>query len=414
MKPDGETENSLKDILSGRIFPIEGVSKNKQIFENGAFKGLNDYISSNSSVNNDDVLNVKKVLVKAGHYEPNSRAGESVSNLSGYPDETFFNAIKSFQKDKGLLVDGVMKKGGETESALMNSFMEPSEKEKARLKKAGIYNKVRFMTEPVANKDNSQENKSSITQAQETNSQNKDVNKTLSKENSIDADKLTINDFGKKGEKCININTFQNTFPNKASAEAQRQGIVYREVNPDAGKNTAIYMANEMNKNSKEVQTETYKQNSSFYSDVNDNKKWDHKPQIKNEITNGLNVEIKKPRDGNPNIQPPVNYRSKDGTLHNVTTIKGDDKNVYDHDIWSNVHYGYVGRANESSKTFLKVGSFVEDLVKNRSFELKDLEAVNLGSKLWDKYGSKGIDITPEILNEESIKNKDKLSTYPR
>ncbi|MGD9638604.1 MAG: tlde1 domain-containing protein [Alphaproteobacteria bacterium] len=154
MKPDGETENSLKDILSGRIFPIEGVSKNKQIFENGAFKGLNDYISSNSSVNNDDVLNVKKALVEAGHYEPNSRAGESFSNLSGYPDETFFNAIKSFQKDKGLLVDGVMKKGGETEISLMNSFMEPSEKEKARLKKAGIYDKVRFMQEDPSNKEN--------------------------------------------------------------------------------------------------------------------------------------------------------------------------------------------------------------------------------------------------------------------
>ncbi|MDX1739023.1 MAG: peptidoglycan-binding domain-containing protein, partial [Alphaproteobacteria bacterium] len=40
--------------------------------------------------------------------------------ISPYPDKPLFSAIKHFQADNNLKVDGIMKPGGETENALIS------------------------------------------------------------------------------------------------------------------------------------------------------------------------------------------------------------------------------------------------------------------------------------------------------
>ena len=56
----------------------------------------------------DDVRKVKVALNKIGYYKT------PTYGLTPYPDENLFLAIKKFQKDKNLKVDGVVKPNGET------------------------------------------------------------------------------------------------------------------------------------------------------------------------------------------------------------------------------------------------------------------------------------------------------------
>lgn len=80
----------------------------------GLFKGG---VGNNMENNDDDVLRTKKALSSAGHYT------EPVEN--GILDRRLDTAIKSFQSENELKVDGVMKKGGETERYLMVETVRP-------------------------------------------------------------------------------------------------------------------------------------------------------------------------------------------------------------------------------------------------------------------------------------------------
>jgi peptidoglycan hydrolase-like protein with peptidoglycan-binding domain len=71
---------------------------------------LTGMIGNNLTNDEEDVLQVKSELFKRGYYT------KPVTN--GIIDVETTNAIKNFQKDKGLRVDGVMKPGGETEQAI--------------------------------------------------------------------------------------------------------------------------------------------------------------------------------------------------------------------------------------------------------------------------------------------------------
>ncbi len=208
--------------------------------------------------------------------------------------------------------------------------------------------------------------------------------------------------------KITNGEIIKKTYPNKSKIK----NITYREINPKAGENIANYMVKKMNDNFKSV-----KKNSlalpEFNNKVTDDGEWDYKKRLQNEITFGLKVKIKdKDRNGDA-IQPPTNYNSSKGTLHYVSSIKGGKDIVVDHDLWSNIHYGYVGKANKNSEWILKNGSRVNDLFKWR-IDSKDTEAVKLGFELYDKYGAKGKELTPEILKQEIIKNKNKLNVYSK
>ena len=65
-------------------------------------------LSQNGNANLDDVLAIKQALTSMGHYEVPKYG------YTPYPDKTLFEAIKSFQKDEGLEVDGIMKPDGPT------------------------------------------------------------------------------------------------------------------------------------------------------------------------------------------------------------------------------------------------------------------------------------------------------------
>lgn len=65
-------------------------------------------LSPDGKADPQDILAVKKALVRTGHYEIPDYG------LTPYPDKHLFNAIKSYQKSAGLKVDGIMKPQGET------------------------------------------------------------------------------------------------------------------------------------------------------------------------------------------------------------------------------------------------------------------------------------------------------------
>ncbi|MBL6934027.1 MAG: peptidoglycan-binding protein [Alphaproteobacteria bacterium] len=74
---------------------------------------LNDTIGSSYATDPDDVLRTKKGLNRLGFYAVPKEYG-----MTPWPDEDLFESLKSFQRDNGLAVDGIMKPGGPTQSLL--------------------------------------------------------------------------------------------------------------------------------------------------------------------------------------------------------------------------------------------------------------------------------------------------------
>lgn len=73
-------------------------------------------LRQNSIANTDDVFKIKQALLQTGHYEIPSYG------LTPYPDRELFSAIKGFQKDEGLTVDGIVNPDGETLHALRRNL----------------------------------------------------------------------------------------------------------------------------------------------------------------------------------------------------------------------------------------------------------------------------------------------------
>ena len=73
---------------------------------------LSRTLAANVSAAPTDVHTIKTVLKMLGHYQaPDWGVDE-------FPDRALFDALRAFQKDQGLKVDGAMKPGGESEFAL--------------------------------------------------------------------------------------------------------------------------------------------------------------------------------------------------------------------------------------------------------------------------------------------------------
>jgi len=71
----------------------------------------------------------KTALRVLGHYQTPSYG------MTPYPDNQMFDAIKGFQRQRGLRVDGIMKPGGETEATMSkatNSAASPSDEAAGR------------------------------------------------------------------------------------------------------------------------------------------------------------------------------------------------------------------------------------------------------------------------------------------
>jgi peptidoglycan hydrolase-like protein with peptidoglycan-binding domain len=83
---------------------------------------LNKTFSTANSVDIDDTKQLKSSLSKMGYYKPDTRAGESVYGFNEYPNSNLETAIKDFQRDNGLKIDGTIKPGGPTEKALNSKY----------------------------------------------------------------------------------------------------------------------------------------------------------------------------------------------------------------------------------------------------------------------------------------------------
>ncbi len=81
---------------------------------------LNKPVGSAYSHDFDDVAKTKKALSDLGHFETPKYGA------TRFPDTPLFDAIKSFQKSRGLAVDGVMKPDGPTVSELSRVLAERS------------------------------------------------------------------------------------------------------------------------------------------------------------------------------------------------------------------------------------------------------------------------------------------------
>lgn len=131
------------------------------------------------------------------------------------------------------------------------------------------------------------------------------------------------------------------------------------------------------------------------------NAKWDHKPVLKKHISSYFHKEL-------------TNAKGKPATVFG-TMIPGDKKYLYDHDIWSNIHFGYAGKLSNSWNVTIDVGSRLHDLKYGhfRAFfsSNTDANAVSLGMHLFDKYGT---NLKKSDLEREVFNNRAKLNRYER
>ncbi|MBC7951845.1 MAG: peptidoglycan-binding protein [Rhodospirillaceae bacterium] len=78
---------------------------------------LKQTMGTNYTVDPGDIINTKKALNQIGYYDVPPHRG-----IDDWTDDAMFNGIRSFQKDKGLKVDGLMRPGGPTETAINNQM----------------------------------------------------------------------------------------------------------------------------------------------------------------------------------------------------------------------------------------------------------------------------------------------------
>lgn len=116
---------------------------------------------------------------------------------------------------------------------------------------------------------------------------------------------------------------------------------------------------------------------------------WDHKPMLQREL------------DFNPDEEPGKGF---------YFPIEGNDQNEYNYDIWSNIHYGYVGMAAGFTSDELRSGADLADskspqevLGGGHRVPADDL-SVRIGIELWEEHGP---NLTEEQLRQAIIDHTD-------
>lgn len=79
--------------------------------------------------------------------------------------------------------------------------------------------------------------------------------------------------------------------------------------------------------------------------------------------------------------------------------IRGDDKHEVFYDIWSNIHYGYVGSAAGFDGKTLQDGASVADGIAGRNDKVDEV-TVQIGIDMWNKYGA---NLTKEQFHQEIL-----------
>ena len=104
-------------------------------------------------------------------------------------------------------------------------------------------------------------------------------------------------------------------------------------------------------------------------------------------------------------------YKNTKGHTVFGSNIPNDYEFIYDHDIWSNIHWGYTLQKNKVLGR--KFGAQLHDLLKfhfNAFLDSNtDNNAVEFGMELYDKYGP---NLTKEQFEKEIFKHKEKLNRW--
>lgn len=89
------------------------------------------------------------------------------------------------------------------------------------------------------------------------------------------------------------------------------------------------------------------------------------------------------------------------------TTLPGDSEHIYDHDMWSNIHYGYTMKLMRMGDWITHFGSKAHDWFMDADDEI----TVQIGMDLYEKYGHS---LTLEQFEAEILAKKDKLKRYKK
>lgn len=139
-----------------------------------------------------------------------------------------------------------------------------------------------------------------------------------------------------------------------------------------------------------------------IHEDFKSGGKRDHKVQGK-EIFDSYYSKQEKNAEG----QPAVIFAGN---------IPGDNKNVYDHDFWGNISYGYTLRVAGLTEAEIRAAAIADDILqipKTKDFDIKDDDAIFIGSALYDAFDKKGIKMSKDDFRNIIIANKDKFRKYP-
>lgn len=79
---------------------------------------LKGTVSRNSNTDLDDSATIKMAMTSLGYYD------DADNGFSAYGDDKLFKSIKSYQKDKDLKVDGVIKADGPTQEKIKQDLNE--------------------------------------------------------------------------------------------------------------------------------------------------------------------------------------------------------------------------------------------------------------------------------------------------
>jgi surface antigen len=115
---------------------------------------------------------------------------------------------------------------------------------------------------------------------------------------------------------------------------------------------------------------------------VRNNQPWDHKPKLEERL------DLKRSND--------YYFPIREGGPHE-----------YYYDIWSNIHYGYLGAAVGFSRNTLQFGASVGESILNGVNDNSDVVAVDIGINLWRKFGR---GIKKNHLLSEIIASKNSLN----
>lgn len=198
---------------------------------------------------------------------------------------------------------------------------------------------------------------------------------------------------------------------NDTDKRTKSQGFDNLNKKNDPYENISTGMYNEMKLREKDEDVKNLNEKSvyygfpKFFSLVRSGGKWDHKPTIRKYAPSFYHKTEKS------SVNP-----EKPATVFG-TYLPGDKKYIYDYDIWSNIHYGYAGRMSGFKDRTLDWGAKIHDAAKGHSISdtffdrNKDANAVQLGIKLYDKYGA---NLKKETLEKEIFENRASLNRYPR